>query len=86
MERDGLARTAMKFTVTSRVGVTGVVDRPESARAALELVLVCSGAREPTFASLMRTAGVELRRIYAGWQPSTLQCCPIIKTELVSLS
>jgi hypothetical protein len=38
------------------------------------------------FASLMRTAGVELRRIYAGWQPGKLQCCPIIKTELLSLS
>jgi hypothetical protein len=30
---------AMKFTVTSGVGVTEVVDRPESARAALERVL-----------------------------------------------
>jgi hypothetical protein len=29
----------MKFTVTSGVGVTEVVDRPESARAALEEVL-----------------------------------------------
>jgi hypothetical protein len=29
----------MKFTVTSRVGVTEVVDRPESASAALERVL-----------------------------------------------
>jgi hypothetical protein len=38
------------------------------------------------FASLMRTAGVELRRIYAGWQLGKLQCCPIIKTELLSLS
>jgi len=31
---------AMKFTVTSGAGVTEVVDRPTSARAALELVLV----------------------------------------------
>jgi hypothetical protein len=30
---------AMKFTVTSGFGVTEVVDRPESARAALERVL-----------------------------------------------
>jgi hypothetical protein len=34
----------------------------------------------------MRTAGVELWRIYAGWQPRKLQCCPIIKTELLRLS
>jgi hypothetical protein len=33
----------MKFTVTCRVGVTEVVDRPESARAALERVLVLLG-------------------------------------------
>ena len=41
----GLARSAMKFTVTSRVGVTEVVDHPESARAALEQVLVLLGRR-----------------------------------------
>ena len=45
LERDRLARTAMKFTVTSRVGVTEVVDRPESARAALEQVLVLLGRK-----------------------------------------
>jgi hypothetical protein len=33
----------MRFTVTSGVGVTEVVDRPESARAALEHVLVLLG-------------------------------------------
>jgi hypothetical protein len=38
-------RTAMKFTVTSRVGVTEVVDRPESAWAALEQVLVLLGRK-----------------------------------------
>jgi hypothetical protein len=43
LERDGLTRTAMKFTVTSRVGITEVVDRSESARAALEHVLVLLG-------------------------------------------
>jgi hypothetical protein len=43
LERDGLPRSAMKFTVTSRVGVTEVVDRSESARAALEHVLVVLG-------------------------------------------
>jgi hypothetical protein len=45
-----------------------------------------SGVRETMFVSLMKTAGLELRRIYAGWQPGKLQCCPIIKTELLSLS
>jgi hypothetical protein len=36
---------AMRFTVTSRVGVTEVVDRPESARAALERVLALLGRK-----------------------------------------
>jgi len=36
---------AMRFTVTSGVGVTEVVDRPESARAALEHVLVLLGRK-----------------------------------------
>ena len=45
LRRNGLARTAMKFTVTSMVGVTEVVDRPESARAALEQVLVLLGRK-----------------------------------------
>jgi hypothetical protein len=35
----------MRFTVTSGVGVTEVVDRPESARAALEHVLVLLGRK-----------------------------------------
>jgi hypothetical protein len=35
----------MRFTVTSRVGVTEVVDRPEGARAALERVLVLLGRK-----------------------------------------
>jgi hypothetical protein len=35
----------MKFTVTSRVGGSEVVDRPESARAALEQVLVLLGRK-----------------------------------------
>jgi hypothetical protein len=34
---------AMKFTVTSGAGVTEVIDRPASARAALELVLALLG-------------------------------------------
>jgi hypothetical protein len=46
----------------------------------------CSGASETTFASLMRTAGVEPRRIYAGWQLKKLQCCRWIRAELLSLS
>jgi hypothetical protein len=33
----------MKFTVTSGAGVTEVIDRPVSARAALELVLALLG-------------------------------------------
>ena len=45
LERDGLARTAMKFTVTSRVGVNEVAARSESARAALEQVLVLLGRK-----------------------------------------
>ena len=65
----------MRFTVTSGVGVTEVVDRPESARAALEHVLVPLGVSETMFASLMKTAGVEAQRIYAGWQRTRLQCC-----------
>jgi hypothetical protein len=36
---------AVKFTVTSRVGVTEVVDRPKGARAALERVLVLLGRK-----------------------------------------
>ena len=35
----------MKFTVTSRVGVNEVVDHSESARAALEQVLVLLGRK-----------------------------------------
>jgi hypothetical protein len=35
----------MKFTVTSGAGVTEVVDRPASARAALEQVLVLLGRK-----------------------------------------
>ncbi len=35
----------MKFTVTSRTGVTEVVDRPASARTALELVLALLGRK-----------------------------------------
>jgi hypothetical protein len=45
LKRNVLARMAMKFTVTSRVGVTEVVDRPESAWAALEQVLVLLGRK-----------------------------------------
>jgi hypothetical protein len=35
----------MKFTVTSGAGVTEVADRPESAKAALERVLVLLGRK-----------------------------------------
>jgi hypothetical protein len=34
----------------------------------------------------MRTAGVEPRLIYAGWQLKKLQCCTMIRAELPSLS
>jgi hypothetical protein len=44
LEHDGLER-AMKFTVTSGAGVTEVVDRPASARAALERVLALLGRK-----------------------------------------
>jgi hypothetical protein len=76
----------MRFTVTSGVGVTEVVDRLKARELLLSTSSCYSGVSETMFASLMRTAGVELRRIYAGWQPRKLQCCPIIKTELLSLS
>ena len=45
MEHDGLAGTPMKFIVSSGAGVTEVVDRPESAKAALEHVLVLLGRK-----------------------------------------
>jgi hypothetical protein len=41
----GWRERAMKFTVTSGAGVTEVVDRPASARAALEQVLVLLGRK-----------------------------------------
>jgi hypothetical protein len=66
---------AMKFTVTSVAGVTEVIDRPASARAALELVLALLGRTRTDVRILIRTAGVEAQRIYAGWQPTKLQCC-----------
>jgi hypothetical protein len=70
---------AMKFTVTSKAGVTEVIDVLQARGPPLNLSWRCSGAREPTFASLMRTAGVEAQRIYAGWQPTRLQCCQMNK-------
>jgi hypothetical protein len=36
----------MRFTVTSWVGVTEVIDRPEGARAALEQVLALLGRKQ----------------------------------------
>ena len=41
--RDAIRERAMKFTVTSGAGVTEVIDRPASARAALELILALLG-------------------------------------------
>jgi hypothetical protein len=43
LAHDALRERAMKFTVTSGVGGTRVVDRTESARTALELVLALLG-------------------------------------------
>ena len=40
-----MTERAMKFTVTSGAGATEVIDRPTSARAALELVLALLGRR-----------------------------------------
>jgi hypothetical protein len=75
----------MKFTVTSRVGVTEVVDHPESARAALSKSSCCSGVSETMFTSLMRRASVELRGSYACWQLEKLLCCPKMSAESPSL-
>ena len=65
----------MKFTVTSAAGLTEVVDRPEARKLPSSTSSCYSGASETTFASSMRTAGVELWRICAGWQRRKLQCC-----------
>ena len=73
----------MRFTVTSGVDAAEVVDRPESARAALEHFLKYLGVSGPMFGSLIKTAGVEAQRIYAGWQQTKLQCC---QAELLSPS
>ncbi len=62
----------MKFTVTSGAGVTEVIGRPASARAALELVLALLGRTRTDFRILMNTAGVEAQRICAGWQRTKL--------------
>jgi hypothetical protein len=72
----------MKFTVTSRVGVTEVVDRPESAWAALEHVLVLLGRKRTNVTSLMRRAGVERPLSYAGWQLEKLLCCPMMRLSI----
>ena len=46
---DAIRERAMKFTVTSGAGVTEVIDRPASARAALELVLALLGRTRTDF-------------------------------------
>jgi hypothetical protein len=67
--------TGMKFTVTSGAGVTEVVDRPASARAALELVAllgpkrndVCvfdEDGRRRTPADLCRRAAQEVAMLH----------------------
>jgi hypothetical protein len=66
---------AMKFTVTSGAGVTEVIDRPASARAALKLVLALLG-RTRTDVRIFDEDG--RRRSPAdlcGWQRTKLQCC-----------
>jgi hypothetical protein len=68
---------AMKFTVTSGAGVTEVVDRHPSAKAALEHVLVLLGHKRSDVRIFDEDNGLELRRIRAGWQPRRLRCCPM---------
>jgi hypothetical protein len=76
----------MQFTVTSGVGVTEVVDRPESARAALERVLLLLGRKRNDVRIFdeegWRRTPADLCRLAAG----KLQCCPMIKTELQGLA
>ena len=65
----------MKFTVTSGAGVTEVIDRPASARAALELVLALLGRRRTEVRIFDEDGRRQSPAIYAGWQPTKLQCC-----------
>jgi hypothetical protein len=46
----------------------------------------CSGVSETMFTSLMRTAGVALRRSYAYRQLESLLCCPMMMAEHPGLS
>ena len=73
--QDAIWGTAMKFTVTSGAGVTEVIDRPASARAALERVLALLGRRRTDVRIFDEDGRLEAQRIYAGWQPTKLQCC-----------
>ena len=75
LEHDGLARRAMKFTVTSGSGVTEVVDRPESARAALEHVLVLLGRKRNDV------------RIFDedGWRRTPADLCQLAAQEVAML-
>ena len=73
----------MKFTVTSGAGVSEVADRTESAKAALEHVLVLLGRKRNDVRIFdedgWRRTPADLCRLAA----RKLQCCPIIKTELL---
>jgi hypothetical protein len=66
---------AMKFTVTSRVGVTEVVGRPESARAALEQVLALLARKRNDV------------RIFDedGWRRTPAELCLLAAQEVVML-
>jgi hypothetical protein len=74
----------MRFTVTCGVGVSEVVDRPERARAALEHVIVLVGRKRNDVRIFdedgWRRTPADVCRLAA----RKLQCCPIIKTELLT--
>jgi hypothetical protein len=65
----------MKFTVTSGAGVTEVVDRPESARAALEHVLALLGRKRNDV------------RIFDedGWRRTPVDLCRLAAQEVAML-
>jgi hypothetical protein len=66
---------AMEFTVTSGVGVTEVVDRPESARAALEHVLLLLGRKRND----VRIFGED------GWRRTPADLCLLAAHEVAML-
>ena len=67
--------TVVKFTVTSGAGVTEVVDRPASARTALELVLALLGRKRNDV------------RIFDedGWRRTPAELCLLAAQEVAML-